>query len=117
MKQQKDFFKIYDSKNLNRLIAVVNLNYMFPIPKEQTSGFEKKYIHTYRTFRSEEEKSKYINLLDTELDAINKMNLEEKARAIYKLKYEVPEDRVAKRCINFKDMERLAKEYGINKNG
>ncbi len=117
MKQQKDFFKIYDSKNLNRLIAVVNLNYMFPIPKEQTSEFEKKYIHTYRTFRSEEEKSKYINLLDTELDAINKMNLEEKACAIYKLKYEMPEDRVAKRCIDFKDMERLAKEYGINKNG
>ena len=45
------------------------------------------------------------------------MNLEEKARAIYKLKYEMPEDRVAKRCIDFKDMERLAKEYGINKNG
>ena len=38
------------------------------------------------------------------------MNLEEKARAIYKLKYEVPEDIVVKRCINFKDMERLAKE-------
>lgn len=35
----------------------------------------------------------------------------------YILKYEVPSDRVAKRCIDFKDMERLAKEYGINKNG
>lgn len=46
MKQQKDFFKIYDSKNLNRLIAVVNLNYMFPIPKERQVNLRKNtFIH------------------------------------------------------------------------
>ncbi len=50
LKQQKDFYKIYDPANPTRLIAVVNLNYMFPIPKENTSIFSKKLIHTYRTF-------------------------------------------------------------------
>ena len=32
MKENIDFKKIYDIKS-NRLIAVINLNYMFPIPK------------------------------------------------------------------------------------
>ena len=34
MKRQPDFFKIFDSEDRSRLLAVVNLNYMFPIPKK-----------------------------------------------------------------------------------
>jgi protein AbiQ len=55
MKNQPDFFKIYDLQNLSRLIAVVNLNYMFPIPKSEVTPFVKKDIDTYRTFKLEEE--------------------------------------------------------------
>lgn len=50
LKQQKDFYKIFDPKNTKRLIAVVNLNYMFPIHKSLTSPFEKKkdsYIQSF----------------------------------------------------------------------
>lgn len=79
LKQQKDFYKVFDPKNPERLIAIVNLNYMFPIPKTQTTPFEKKNIHTYRTFQSEKEKSKYIDLLDLELAAINAMDMERQA--------------------------------------
>ena len=111
LKQQKDFFKLFDPNIRGRLIAVVNLNYMFPIPKEQTSPFVKKDIHTYRTFKTENEKSKYINLLDTELVIINSMDLGTKAQELYKLKYDSPEDKVSKRCIDFKAMEQLAKKY------
>lgn len=111
LKQQKDFYKIFDPKVPNRLIAVVNLNYMFPIPKEQTSPFVKKDIHTYRTFKTEKEKSKYIDLLDTELSVINSMNIGTKAQNLYKLRYEKPDDNVSKRCIDFKAMEKLAKVY------
>ena len=73
MKKQPDFFKIYDPQDLSRLIAVVNLNYMFPIPKNEVTPFAKKDIGTYRTFKSEEEKSKYIDLLDSEMKMINRM--------------------------------------------
>ncbi len=111
LKQQKDFYKIFDPKNPKRLIAVINLNYMFPIPKEQTTPFEKKNIHTYRTFKSEMEKSKYIDLLDMELSVINSMEIGTKAEELYKLKYEKPEHIVSKRCIDFKNMERLALKY------
>lgn len=116
MKQQKDFFKLYDPDNPTRLIAVVNLNYMFPIPKEYTHDFEKKKIDTYRTFKSEQAKSKYIDLLDTEIKVINSLNLGEKALYIYKLKYDKPQDSLSKRCIDFKDMERLARLYDTDSN-
>lgn len=42
MKQQKDFYKIYDPAISNRLIAVINLNYMFPIPKSEFSFLKKE---------------------------------------------------------------------------
>lgn len=115
LKQQKDFYKIFDPKNSDRLIAVINLNYMFPIPKEQTAPFVKKNIDTYRTFKSEKEKSKYIDLLDTELSVINTMDIGNKAKALYELKYNKPDNAVSKRCIDFKEIEQLAIKYGKEK--
>ena len=84
---------------------------MFPIPKECTSAFVKKNIDTYRTFKSEQTKSQYINLLNKELKAINKMDLGSKAYELYQTKYSDPDDTVSKRCIDFKNMEELAKQY------
>lgn len=84
---------------------------MFPIPKSETTPFVKKNIHTYRTFVSEAEKSKYIDLLDTELAVINTMDMETKAKELYKLKYDKPENLISKRCIDFKAMEHLAFQY------
>lgn len=111
LKQQRDFYKIFDPVNTNRLIAVVNLNYMFPIPKDHTYEFKKKEIHLYRTFKTEEEKGKYIDLLNTEMKVINKMNLGKKALELYNLKYDKPFDKVSKRCLDFKMLETCAKSY------
>ena len=116
LKQQKDFFKLFDPNIRGRLIAVVNLNYMFPIPKEQTTPFAKKNIHTYRTFKTEREKSRYIDLLDMELAIINSMDLGTKAQELYKLKCDAPNNDVSKRCIDFKAMEQLAVKYGNDEN-
>ena len=116
MTQQKDFYKLFDPNNSNKLLAVVNLNYMFPIPKQYTQVFQNKNINQYRTFSSEDEKSKYISLLALELKAINKLNLGDKASYIYKLKYDSPDNKISKRCIDFKEMERLAKLYKSTNN-
>lgn len=83
MKKQPDFFKVYDPKNPSRLIAVVNLNYMFPIPKDEVTPFIKREIDIYRTFESEQEKSKYISLLNYEMKMINTMNLTDSALSLY----------------------------------
>lgn len=111
LRQQKDFFKLFDPNSPKRLIAVINLNYMFPVHKSQTYSFEKKNIDTYRTFKSDEEKSKYIKLLNLELSIINSMDLGTKALNLYNLKYSNPEDAVSKRCINFKFMEKNALKF------
>ena len=50
-------------------------------------------------------------MLDTELSVINTMDMDVKAKELYKLKYEKPTHAVSQRCINFKDIERLAKQY------
>lgn len=113
MKQQKDFFKLFHPKRIDNLIAVVNLNYMFPIPKQYTNDFEYKNIDLYRTFSSETEKSRYINLLNLELRAINSLNLGTKAKDLYDWKYANPNDTVSKRCIDFKNIENLAKLYKV----
>lgn len=112
MKNGKDFKKIYDPKD-NRLLAVVNLNYMFPIPKSLKTVLKYKDIEKHRKFKSEEEKSKYIDLLKTEIKVLNNLNLEKSAKMIYKNKYaESNQDtKLANRCIDFKHMEQLAKKY------
>ena len=111
MKKQPDFFKIYDPQELSRLIAVVNLNYMFPIPKNEVTPFIKKDIDTYRTFKSEEEKSKYIDLLDSEMKMINTMNLSVAAKDLYEKKYAFPNSRVSQRCLDYKALEKYVEKW------
>ena len=108
MRKQPDFFKIYDPKNSSRLIAVVNLNYMFPIPKNEVTSFVKKDIDTYRTFKSDEEKSKYINLLNNEMKMINTLNLADAATSLYEKKYKFPDSKLAQRCLDYKSLEEYA---------
>nr|DAF48196.1 MAG TPA: Toxin ToxN, type III toxin-antitoxin system [Siphoviridae sp. ctJLl6] len=116
MKNGKDFKKIYNPKD-NRLLAVINLNYMFPIPKSLKNVLKYKNIDTYRKFDTDKEKSKYINLLKTEKKVLNQMNLEKSAKLVYENKYltEKQDIALADRCIDFKFMEKLAKEYIGNK--
>lgn len=114
MKQQKDFYKIYAPSQTERLIAVINLNYMFPIPKTEVSAFVKNKIDTYRTFKNILEKSKYLDLLDMELKQINKLNLSDKAQKLYNHKLQFPNSYLSKRCLNFKDLEYFARRYNYH---
>lgn len=82
LKENLDFKKIYDPKD-NHLIAVVNLNYMFPILKSDKVELKYKDIYLHRDFKNDEEKSKYKR----------------------------PECHIAKRCIDFKKMEIAAQRY------
>ena len=95
----------------NRLIAVVNLNYMFPIPKLLYQELKYKDIEKHRDFVNAEEKSKYIDLMKTEIRIINTMKIEESALKVYENKYKKPDSDLARRCIDFKKMEQLARKY------
>jgi len=110
MKQNMDFYKLYHPTE-GYLLAVLNLNYMFPIHKSLISNFEYKNIEKFRTFKTKLEKSKYIDLLQIELKEINKLNLSEIAKRIYNLKKDKPQHIVSKRCFDFKLLEQYAIKY------
>ena len=67
-------------------------------------------------WQNEVEKSKYISLLKIELKQINLKNLSVYAKKIYTEKYKFPDSNLARRCIDFKAMERLAQQWINNGN-
>ena len=112
MKNNIDFKKIYHPKD-NRLLAVVNLNYMFPILKSQKKVLKYQDIELHRSFSDDSEKSKYIDLLKMEIRVLSSMSGPEKtAKMIYSNKYTEKNKPLADRSFDFKQLERLALQYG-----
>ena len=120
MKNSLDFQKIFLSDRTplkpDRLVAVVNLNYMFPVPKAYFSPLDYKDISAHRTFHSERDKSSYIDLLKKELSIINTLDLETKAKKLYCLKKEFPDHPISRRCLDFDSLEKYAHEYNKRTN-
>ena len=112
LKQNLDFYKIYHPES-GRLLSVINLNYMFPIHNSLLVDLKYKDINKHRTFSNDEEKSKYIDLLDIELKAINELPIINNAQKIYKLKYDFPDNYISKRCFNFKRLEIACMKYNL----
>jgi protein AbiQ len=108
LKEDVDFIKLYDNK---RLVAVVNLNYMFPVHKNKLIEIEYGKIENFRIFDSELSKSGYITLLKKEMKQITSKQVNTKAIDLYKRKYDYPNDRVSQRCIDFKKLEQKCIEY------
>lgn len=71
LKEDLDFKKIIDP-HTNQLKCVVNLNYIFPVPKEEIIYIDYSDISTFRDFSSIQEKSSHISLLNLEMKLINK---------------------------------------------
>ena len=109
LKEDKDFYKIYQG---NKLIAAINLNYMFPILTTKLV-YLNNYddISKYRTFTSDIEKGKYISLLKYELSEINKKPLTISAKYLYQNKYSYPNNKLAKRCLDFRNLEIICNNY------
>ncbi|MBQ7915652.1 MAG: type III toxin-antitoxin system ToxN/AbiQ family toxin [Firmicutes bacterium] len=110
LKQQLDFHKLYDN-NTKQLLAVVNLNYMFPIKTSLLIDLNYSDIDQHRTFQNDNEKKDYIALLQKELKIINKLNLDQSALKLYKIRSEYPNEPISKRCLDFKSLEALALSY------
>lgn len=115
IKNSKDFLKIYLPSSIpgqaDRLVAVVNLNYMFPIPKNIVEQLEYRDIDKHRTFISDTSKTQYIDLLQKEMAVINTLGVETKAKSLYDLKLKYPDNFVSQRCLDFLELEKLANRY------
>lgn len=108
MREDVDFYKLYHG---NRLIGVVNLNYMFPVYRSKLIEVKYGDIENFRTFETIEKKNSYISLMRKEMRAILSKNLDVSAQNLYIRKYDYPNDRISMRCIDFKDLEQKCIEY------
>ena len=105
MKDALDFIKIYKGE---KLLCVVNLNYMFPVPADLITEIKYANIEQYRNFDDAKERSKYIYLLRQELKMINMKDLSKQAKKVYDNKYLYPNSPLSKRCVDFRKLEILA---------
>lgn len=108
IKNDIDFIKVLHK---GKGICVINLNYMFPVPKRYVSVLKYKYIDNYLTFKSENDKGNYIALLKMELSEINKLNISAKAQRLYNYVIHNPYKKVSERCFNYKLLEKYAQSY------
>lgn len=113
IKQSLDFIKLFDGTNL---LAVVNLNYMFPVPISLVTDLKYADIDKYVTFSNISEKNKYISLLKKEMNIIQNRSIVENAKDIYSLKVNNPKHTISQRSFDFKQLEQLANNYISNNN-
>lgn len=105
------FQKVFDPKVSNHLIAVVNLNYMFPIHKSLVTPLSNSTIRSTMVSATPTQINNYISLMRKEIQAINTMDLEKKAVKLYKYKYQYPSDYMSKLCLDYKALELVCVQY------
>lgn len=108
MKDNIDFVKIVNEKGP---LAVVNLNYMFPVNKKFVQTIEYANIGSLVAFKDADTMDKYISLLKQEMSVIKTKDIGTKAQRLYALKKTDPNHFVSKRCFAFHELERVCKEY------
>lgn len=114
MTEQLYFFKLYSKKN--QLISVINLNYMFPVPKNKIINFSYKDIDNYCKFPNNKRKSQYINFLKIELKAIKNKDIPVKAKNLYNIICSsTKETTITRKCLNFLEIEKQVQEAIKNK--
>ncbi|QGF40102.1 hypothetical protein LG045_02670 [Limosilactobacillus gastricus] len=109
-----DFKKVFIDTNKRRgryFSGAINLNLMFPVPTWCINDFNFSEMDQVKSFKNSKEKSKYISFLKHQLKSINQLNLPEAATKLYNYRYEHPESSVARRCLDFKQLEIFSKEY------
>lgn len=103
-----DFIKIFDG---SKLLCVTNLNYMFPVPKNQVEYFRYKDIESYRSFVDVKAKNDYIALLRSEMSIMRTLGIEAKARRVYDHCKNHTFPALERRCFDFDKLESACREY------
>ena len=130
MKSSVDFLKVFIETSKKRkkttsndspikkkrfFVAVVNLNNMFPVPKELIKYIDFKDIDQYRDFKGEKDKQNYITLLKKESKSLNKLEISKKAEKLYNIVCNYPKAKanqaLVQRTVDFKKIEEFAQEY------
>ena len=112
MSNKLDFHKIQNNET-GELYAVININNMIPVPDECLSLLRYNQIEDFRYFSSYEEKESYTYLLQREMSIINNIEeiLKSKAHRLYDICINNTDERLTRRCCNFRLLEQKSIEY------
>lgn len=112
MREGKDFIKLYDIQ-AKRLLAVLNINNMIPVPDNCLTKLEYKDLERYRSFENETEKMNYVYLLQRELAIIRGKEemISRNAERLYREKMVRPNSILSKRCCDFNLLEKVCDEW------
>lgn len=112
MSNSRDFIKIHDPDD-GKLIAVLNINNMIPIPDEYLIPLKYDDVSLYKKFKNDTEKSKYIDLLRKELKEIKKITdkIKNNAEYLHENFKNKPTNKLSQRCCNFLKLESSISNY------
>lgn len=115
MKNTLSFHKIVNKKN--QVIGALSINNIIPVSNNDRIEITMDNIDTFRDFNSLDEKERYWNLLDIEINIISSIEdiLYEKAEKVYSICTKNPNHRLHALCCDFQLLESKCKEYELMK--
>lgn len=112
MREQDDMVKLYNDKN--EIIGVVNLNFMFPVFRDKLVKYDETMIRRQYEPKPQEEIDEILCRFQMYENEFDSEFVSDKAIMMYQLKLEEPESDIAKRSLNFKELEAQAVAYQLN---
>ncbi len=112
MKNDIDFFKIMD-KNTDKIFGAIDINNMIPVMPENYTKLTFDNLDKFREFENVREKKSYWKLLQKEASLLNEKEILLNAERLYHLKEHYPENNIARRCCNFKLLEKKCIEFNL----
>lgn len=112
MQEQDDMVKLYNDKN--EIIGVVNLNFMFPVFRDKLVEYDETMIRQQYEPKPQKEIDEILYRFQMYENEFDREFVSDNAIMMYQLKLEEPESDIAKRSLDFKELEAQAVAYQLN---
>ncbi|WP_336184534.1 type III toxin-antitoxin system ToxN/AbiQ family toxin [Fusobacterium polymorphum] len=105
-----NFIKIYSEKG-TEILGKINLNYMFPVPKNELFFIDSSNIKYFLNYKSKNQESGYTQLSERVLKLINSKTIVNKSKDFYNKV--INRNVIENKFLNFKLLEEEAKKWDI----
>lgn len=105
-----NFIKIYSEKG-TEILGKINLNYMFPVPKNELFFIDSSNIKYFLNYKSKNQESGYTQLSERVLKLINSKTIVDRSKDFYNKV--INRNVIEKKFFNFKLLEEEAKKWDI----
>ena len=105
-----NFIKIYSEKG-TEILDKINLNYMFPVPKNELFFIDSSNIKYFLNYKSKNQESGYTQLSERVLKLINSKTIVNKSKDFYNKV--INRNVIENKFLNFKLLEEEAKKWDI----